>query len=609
VVGGQASVVGGQAAVVGGQAAVVGGQAVLPMFDDVSSLLLHTNVDQPFDDFAQQRLLPKRLSQAGPGVAWVDPNGSGRDDLVIGPGRGGTLTVFHNTGDGKFTRLAGVGLDRAWTNGAGGLAAAPLAPGKVALLVGTDRLEASGTNTTLSQFNLGAGEVGLPETLSAAVPCAGPLAWADIDGDGDLDLFVGGRWVPGRFPEPAASAVFRNEKGKLIFDPAWSEPFKTVGLVSGAVFTDVDGDGRPDLVLACQWGPIRCYRNSGNHFVEITHQLGLDKFQGLWNSVAVGDFDGDGRMDLVAGNVGLNCAYQQFAPGPWDLFYGDFVGDGQVHVLEAYLDPQLHQVVPWRQMTLIEKDLPWIRQKFPTHHAFSTATMADILGPRAAQARQVTANHLTSTLFLNRGGHFEPHPLPAEAQFAPVYGLAVADFDGDGQADLFLAQNDFALREEDARMDAGRGLLLLGDGHGAFKPVPGQVSGIAVYDQQRGCAVADYDGDGRMDLVVAQNRAATRLFHNRSARPALRVRLAGPPANPWAIGATVRLKSGQQLGPAWEIHAGGGYWSQDSSTLLLAGPESAQTVQVRWPGGALTEVSVPAGSRDLVLRPDGSIQP
>src|SRR5204863_7041706 len=156
-----------------------------------------------------------------------------------------------------------------------------------------------------------------------------------------------------------------------------------------------------------------------------------------------------------------------------------------------------------------------------------------------------------------------------EAQMSPAFGLCVGDFDGDGNEDIFMGQNFFAVQPETARYDAGRGLLLKGDGSGNFKTVPGQQSGIKIYGQQRGAAIGDFDNDGRLDLVVTQNGAETKLYRNKQARPGLRVRLRGPPQNPDAFGAMVRLQSGQHLGPAQELHGGGGYWSQDSLIQIL----------------------------------------
>jgi hypothetical protein len=313
-------------------------------------------------------------------------------------------------------------------------------------------------------------------------------------------------------------------------------------------------------------------------------------------------------MDIIAGNWGLNSSYQQVAPGPWFLYYGDFNNDGGVHLFEAYHDEQSNEVVPWRYRPIMETDLPWLPAKFPTHKAYSQANMNQILGEFLAKARTLKVEFCGSMLLLNRGGKFEPHLLPREAQWSPAMGLAIGDLDGDGNEDLFISQNFFAVRPEEGRLDAGRGLLLRGDGHGEFSPVPGQVSGIRVYGEQRGCAVADYDADGRVDLVVTQNSNQTRLFHNTGAKPGLRIRLAGPPGNPEGIGAVLRLDFGRRFGPAREVQAGSGFWSQNSCVQVLATPETPKAIEVRWPGGKLIRSDLPESAREVQVSLEGLVK-
>jgi hypothetical protein len=198
--------------------------------------------------------------------------------------------------------------------------------------------------------------------------------------------------------------------------------------------------------------------------------------------------------------------------------------------------------------------------------------------------------------------------LPAEAQFAPGFAVCVADMDGDGNEDVFLSQNFFAMRLEEPRLDAGRGLWLRGDGKGSLVAVPGPVSGVKIYGDQRGAAVADFDEDGRVDLVVSQNNSTTKLYHNLRAKPGLIVRLAGPLGNPTGVGAQLRLIFGGKPGPVREIHAGSGYWSHDSATQVLAAPESPTQVWVRWPGGKTTTSAVPAGAKSIQVDNSGVVK-
>jgi enediyne biosynthesis protein E4 len=581
--------------------------ASAPLFKDVSDLLDHLHQQISEDDAAVQPMLPIRLESLGPGLAWLDIDGDGREDLIPPSGKVGTMSVYHNDTNGRFVRQSSPALGGVLEESQTAVVGWRAAEGGAVLLSGFNSGSApTSTNSRpVRQYHLDATGDRIAAPFPATTNSTGPVALADIDGDGDLDLFVGGRFVPGRWPEPASSALFRQDKGQWVQEAAHSNLFHKVGLISGAVFTDIDADGDPDLALACEWGPIRIFANDKGHFTasdwKLTFGNGtsarnefatLSALTGWWNGVNAGDFDGDGRLDLVASNWGRNTKYERFRSRPLRVYFGDFAGDHSVSILETWFDPGLGKHTPIHDVWTLSRSLPWLLARYNSYEAFARASIEEALGDRFRDAHYWEAGWLDTTVFLNRGDHFEVRVLPAAAQVAPAFATCVADFNGDGHEDLFLSQNFFAVRQGTSRSDAGRGLLLLGDGRGDFTPMTAQESGLAIDGEQRGAAVCDYDNDGRVDLAVTQVGDRTRLYHNATARPGLRVRLKGSPGNPQAIGAVLRLKSEKTWGPARELHAGSGYWSQDSAVPVLSHSERPLELWLRWPGGKITTAKV-----------------
>ena len=561
----------------------------IPLFKDVSQLLAHTHHEDPFDDFERQPLLPRKLSQAGPGVAWFDVNGDGWEDLIVGSGQGGQPALFMNKSGKSFERVTSPPFDAVVARDLTTILGVNLGAGRARLLAGQASYEdGDATKSCVAIYDPAAKQIDAT-TFPGHSASVGPLALADMDGDGDLDLFVGGQVVPGQYPLAASSLLFRHHNGQWTPDAKTMRSIRDIGLVNGAVWSDLDGDGFPELVLACEWGPIRVFHNQAGKLREVTREWGLAAHTGLWTGVTTGDLDGDGQLDIIAGNRGFNSHDQATPQQPLRLYFGDIGGRGNMAILEAEFDPVRRQPAPRHLRETIQAALPFVAERFPTHLAWSRATISDVIRDRADSVKELTATTLASTVFLNRQGKFEAKPLPFEAQLAPVFSVNVADLDGDGHEDVFLGQNFFAFRGEESRLDAGRGLWLRGDGKGNLTPMPGQVSGIKIYGEQRGAALADFDHDGRIDLLVSQNAAPTKLYQNVRARPGLRVRLAGRAGNPDGIGAVVRLKYAGGWGAAHEVHAGSGYWSQDGATPVLGHGGTPQSLQVRWPGGKISD--------------------
>ncbi|MBI3869056.1 MAG: VCBS repeat-containing protein [Verrucomicrobia bacterium] len=579
-----------------------------PFFRDASDRVPWKHHDEPFDDFARQPLLPWRLSQLGPGVAWTDLDGDGVDDLVVGSGRGGSTGLFHNNGDGSFRAFSTFPSLTPARRDQTTILPAVDAEGRRSLLIANASYEdALASLPSVIRLDLKTGAV--TPAAPGMASSAGPMAMADVDGDGDLDLFVGGRVTPGRYPEAATSRLLLSDGNRFSPDKANLGVFANIGLVTDAVFTDWDGDGDPDLIIACEWGTLRAFRNDGGVFTDATQVWGLDRFTGFWNGVAIGDFDDDGRLDIAASNWGRNTPFEASRQErPLKLFYGDLTGGGDVEILESHFVRDRNDYAPLRNVDLIWRALPFVKELFPTARSYGNATVSSLLGERLSGTKALSVQTLESAVFLNRGDHFEMRPLPGEAQWAPGFGIAVGDLDGDGSMDLVMSQNFFGLAGDRTRLDAGRSLWMRGDGHGGFAAVPGAESGIALNGEGRGIALADYDGDGRLDIAFAQNSEPIRLLHNERAKPGVRLRLKGSALNPEAIGSVVRWESEGKLGPAQELHSGGGYWSQSSAVLVLPAFEQDPVIHIRWPGGRKTRTPAPKDARDLEIDSSGALR-
>ena len=570
------------------------------LFADVSALLSHTVSEEPFDDFARQPLLPRKLGQAGPASAWADLNNDGWEDLIIGGARHGTLAVFQNNQQGGFDRVKSNLFAPPLKRDLSSLAAARLGLGSPVLLAALSNYE-DGLGYGPAVQGYLAGSAANIEVASAWDSAAGPMALADVDRDGDLDLFIGGTVIPGRYPAPASSRMLLNENGKFTPDKTNERLLTSFGLVNGAVFADIDSDLDLDLLLACEWSPVRLLLNEKGAFTDATERFGLSKMKGLWNGIAAGDFDEDGRIDFVASNWGRNSKYEEARAQPAKLFFADFDDDGTFDLIESHFDAELAKYVPDRQRTVLGASLPFVNDRFRSHAAFSKAGVNDLLGEQLPRASVVEADWFESTLFLNRGDHFEARPLPIEAQFAPIFGICVADFDNDSHEDVVLAQNFFAVSAETPRYDAGRSLLLRGNGQGAFQSVPGQESGLLVYGEQRSVSTSDFDHDGRADLVLTQNGASVKLYRNKSAPAGLRIILEGARVNPDAIGASFRLTSGETRGARRLLTAGSGYAAQNAAAQVIAKPHGPAILEITWPDGAQSKFEVAPGK--LEVRP------
>ena len=464
------------------------------VLDDISQRTLFPFVHHENDyvDFDRERLMPKMLSTEGPLMAVADVNDDGLDDVFIGGAKGQASALLIQREDGSFVRSNEQLLAQdSSAEDIGAVFFDANGDGHPDLYVSTGGSEFSEGSAALEdRLYLNDGKGNFRKAAGALPPLAisgSRVAAADFDGDGAIDLFVGGRSIPGRYGLDPQSVLLKNDgRGHFTDVTEKAAPgLSHIGMVTDAIWKDVDGDGRPDLIIVGEWMPITIFHNAGNGKLVKKDVTGLEKSNGWWNRIIAGDFTGNGRVDFIVGNLGLNSRFQPNGNQPVTMYVKDFANNGFVQQVISYYSNG--KAYPLALRDDLIRSLPYLKDRYHDYKDYAKQTFADVFPPKDLEGSVVkNAYTFATTLARNNGdGTFTMIPLPLQAQISPVYGILAADVDGDGKTDLLMAGNFDGVKPEIGMMSAGYGVYLRGDGKGHFTPVRELESGFLVPGQAR----------------------------------------------------------------------------------------------------------------------------
>lgn len=473
--------------------------------------LTFTHRENHFDDFEREILLPHKMSQEGPSIAVGDLNGDGLADVFVGGAKGQAGKIFMQNEMGQFSDLS-VEIGEEYED----VEATFLdidGDEDLDLYVVSGGNEETGTHALYQDrlyVNDGKGDFTLQLDRLPDIFASGSCVRAgDIDGDGDQDLFVGGRQSPGAYPMPGQSFLLENQSGTFVdMTASFAPTLSQAGMITDANWIDIDRDKDLDLITVGEWMAVQIWENRAGTFVP---QAVAPQTEGWWYSVQTADVDEDGDLDIIAGNLGLNYKYKASAEAPFEVFYKDFDGNGSADIVLSYY--QAGEQFPLRGRSCSSQQIPIIKQKFPSYNEFAKASLTEVYGEWGlTDAYQLQAYTFASTWFEQKEeGSWIPHELPMMAQLSAVRSIIPYDINQDQHIDLIVGGNMYPSEVETPRNDAACGLVLLGDGTGDFQALPVNESGLYIPGDVRDMKLISVQDDTY--LLVANNDGPLDIFN------------------------------------------------------------------------------------------------
>jgi enediyne biosynthesis protein E4 len=553
------------------------------MFTDITKMLgiEHRSIEVDFIDFNIQKMLPHKLTQFGPSIAVGDINADSLDDVIVGGGSPFFAKAFIQNSNGTFTKqnaVDSVGIK--YQDDAGLCLLDADSDGDLDLFVASGGAENEPFSPSYNDnfyVNDGKGKYTLqPDALPRNMFPKSAVKAADYDKDGDVDLFIGGRVLPGSYPKPVNSFIYKNESknGVIKFTNVTTQvapSLNNIGLVTDALWTDVDNDNNIDLIVVGEYMPVTIFKNTNGIFN--IQKTNIDTEKGWMNSINGADFDNDGDIDYLIGNYGLNNFLKPEKDKPILCLAADFDKNESFDAVLFHSFPSeingKQNVYPVFGRDDFLKELTVKREQFPNYASYAKATQVQIFtAEEIKNAYTGTANNFTTAWIENKGGfNFEWHALPILAQISPVFGTILQDVNNDNNIDIILAGNDFAMHPFLGRQDAGNGLVLINDGKGNFNPQQPAISGFYVGGNVKSLAAIIVKND--IVNIVTQNNGPVKAFKLNRVNKLKKI-------NSNDVFALTEFSDGKKQ--KQEFYFGNSFQSQSSRYLTLY--ENAKKIQI-----------------------------